>query len=286
MLLKYNDASHGYWLDGKRCKGVTSVAKIPEDDFNIVRWRSQRMAYGLAMRPTLLEAIAAHHSDDEKLNDLIEQAITAGGGSDAAEWGTAVHRVTERIDGTLELLETPLVKDVRDKWLGLLEAAGLQIVPDLRERVVVYPQQLICGKFDVMALVLSGGAVARAHPELVGRLVTCDLKTGKSAIKYPHSTAVQLALYSHAPLLAGQWPELSGETSSFTNMADLGLYPDLGFVVFIPPPESELRAGVYEVDLAIGWRAVEEICWPAIKWRKVKADRLRHQIVTWGGSAA
>lgn len=285
MRLKYNDQSHIYTLDGKRCKGVTSVAKIPDDDFNIVRWRSQRMALGVARRPALIEAITAHHTDLDKLDDLIEEAVTAGGGSDAAEWGTAVHRVTERIDGSLELLETPMVKDVRDKWLGLLEVAGLEIVPELRERVVVYPRHYICGKFDVLARVLPGGQIAQVHPDLVGRFVIVDLKTGASSLRYPSSTCIQLALYAHAPLMAGQWPELSGETEMFESMPKVyDPSPDYGYVVYIPPPsapEEWAEPGVYEMDLAIGWRAVEGICWPALKWRALKAGALRQQMVRW-----
>lgn len=282
MKLTYNDETHVYMLDKKRCKGVTSIAKIPEDDFNIVRWKTRKIVAGMVIRPTLLEAIAAHHTDDAKLDDLCEQALTAAGGADAAEWGTAVHRVTERIDGSLELLETPMVKDVRDKWLGLLAAAGLEVIPHLRERVVIYPGRKICGKFDLLARVLPGGHIARRHPELVGRLVVCDLKTGKSSIKYPHSTAGQLALYAHAELLAGQWPELSGETETFEQMQEVYAPSlDFGFVIFIPPPETELRAGLYELDIARGWKAIEKIAFPALAWRRIKADQLCSPVLVW-----
>ena len=41
MHLKYNDRQHAYWLDGSRCKGVTTVAKIPDDTYNLDQWRKR-----------------------------------------------------------------------------------------------------------------------------------------------------------------------------------------------------------------------------------------------------
>lgn len=272
--LKYNDESHIYTLavdGGKavRTKSVTTLAKIPDDSFNLVRWKTRQIAIGLAKSPHLIESVAAHHTDRDKLDDLCEQALTASGADAAAEWGTAVHRMTERIDGNLVMIETPLMLKVVDTWNALLHEAGLELVPELMERVVVYGEPRICGKFDRIV-----------RNKATGKLHVADLKTGASAIRYPHSVATQLALYANAPYLAQSWEGLSGETTVFEPMP-AELDKEVGYVIYMPAHQDEPHEmnGVYAIDLALGWRAVKEIIWPTLKWRAVKPDRLLQQVV-------
>jgi hypothetical protein len=35
MKLTYRDDGHEYYLNGRRCKGVTTTAKIPDDLYNL-----------------------------------------------------------------------------------------------------------------------------------------------------------------------------------------------------------------------------------------------------------
>lgn len=286
MELKYTDSIHAYYLTldaddvrtwggrvkhGARCKSVTAVAKIPDDQTGIVKWRMRRLAVGLARSPQIVESIAAHFTDDAKVNDLVEEAMVIGGSNEASERGTAAHRVTERTDLAEEMILTKRTESVQARWLALLEIAGIEIVTDLVERCVVYPAQLICGKFDRVGRVLPGGTIAAEHPELVGKLIMLDLKTGSGATKYPHGTAAQLALYANAPLMADFWSGLDGSVTKFDPLpADLDR--NIGVIVSMTDDES----AVYTIDLAIGWRAVEKVIFPALKWRKVpKGDLVR-----------
>jgi hypothetical protein len=79
MKLKYNDEQHAYWLDGKRCKSVTTVAKIPDDLYRLQMWEKRQVAIGLATSHDLLEAVAAHVDDDDYLNGLCEKAKELAG---------------------------------------------------------------------------------------------------------------------------------------------------------------------------------------------------------------
>lgn len=286
MKLRYNDKAHGYWLtideadavefdtepvNGARCKSVTAVAKVPEDTYNIDRWQKRMVAIGLAMSPHLLESVAAHKDDKSKLNDLCEMAQVAAGTDQASERGTTAHRITELVDGGVDFIPTPTALRVAERWTALLEAAGIEIVSDLMERVIVYPKERICGKFDRMARVLPDGAIAQAYPDLAGMLATTDLKTGSGAISYPSSVLTQLALYANAPRLAGAWDGLDGETTKFEPLpADLNR--DHGIIVHL----TEDEGAIYIVDLALGWRAVSTLIFPTLRWRAIKpADMIR-----------
>lgn len=289
MKLRYNDKAHGYWLtldeadaatwgtapfNGARCKSVTAIAKVPEDTYNIDRWQKRMVAIGLAKSPHLLESVAAHKDDKSKLNELCEMAQVAAGTDEASERGTTAHRITELVDGGIDFIPTPTALRVAERWRALIEAAGIEIVPDLMERVVVYPVQRICGKFDRMGRVLAGGAVAARYPHLVGKLVTLDLKTGSGAVKYPHSVATQLATYANAPLIAGAWEGLDGETTSFEPLP-AELDRSIGLIVHL----TEDEGAVYEIDLAIGWRCVEKLIFPTLRWRAIPARDLIGKVV-------
>lgn len=291
MKLTYKDSTHVYRLTideadvaqfpgavavkSRQCKSVTKIAKIPEDTYNIEKWQQRMVAEGLAISPHLLESVASHRGDRAKVNELCEAAMVAAGTDVASETGTTAHRVTELVDAGRELVPTPNTLRVARTWKNLLDAAGLQMDATLMERVVIYPVQRICGKFDRFARVLEGGAVAQAYPQLVGKLVVADLKTGKDPMKYPHGIVTQLATYANAPVMAELWDGTDGEATEFEPLpADLDR--DHGLVVHL----TEDAAAVYEVDIALGWRCVERIIFPTIRWRDFKPTDMSRKLVS------
>ena len=142
-------------------------------------------------------------------------------------------------------------------WRKALEVTGLEVVPEFVERIVVHPPHLIAGRFDRLV-----------YDTCAKKLRVLDLKTGSSAMNYPHAVACQLALYAQAPLMA----ELDGDggaTEKFRRMPEVDL--DVGLVVHMP---SETEAVVYEVDIAAGWQTVCKVILPTIEWRKRKAADL------------
>lgn len=258
MKLKYVEGHHGYYLDGKRCKGVSSVAKIPEDTFGLDQWRKRMVAIGVAHDPLIADAVVKAGSDKTTLNGLAELAMTGAGAHLAAERGTAVHATSEAYD---------LGQNVDDafdaqRWANTIEAAGFTIVPDLIERVVVYPEYRICGRFDRFAL--------RSHD---GRLAALDLKTGPSAINYPHSTVLQLAMYANAPLMAGPMDEIEPGvfvTEEFYPLPE-SLDRETGYVIYLPDGAD---SGVHPVNLKLGWQAFNEVVLPTLAWRKQPHEKL------------
>lgn len=255
MKISYNDRQHAYWLDGKRCKGVTTVAKIPDDTYGLDKWRTRQVVIGMATSPPLVNRAAAHFDERDKLDDIAEEAMVAAKAHEASGRGTAAHRITERVDLNLDWIDTPESRAIRQQWTDALDRAGLDIVPELVERIVVYPDQLVAGRFDRIARRRSDGA-----------LVVVDVKTGENAVKYPHSTCIQLALYANAPLLAGPLVRNgdSETTETFEPMPD-GLDRAVGVIVYLPP---EGPADIYELDLTAGWDTARNVCFPTINWRK------------------
>jgi len=99
VKLKYSAKSHGYWLDGKRCKSPSAVAKVPDDSSALDFWRRRQTAIGLALQPHLLTAVAANAGDKKALDQLCEEAMAAAGANSGRDWGTSVHKLTDAIDG-------------------------------------------------------------------------------------------------------------------------------------------------------------------------------------------
>ncbi len=255
MKLRYDDQQHGYWLDGKRCKGVTSVAKIPDDLFRLQQWSQRQVAIGLASSPDLVQAVAAHADDWKLLNNLCDKAKEVAGANRGATRGTAAHTITENHDLGKDVIKTELAVSILAQWKLVLAAAGLTVVPGWIERIVVFPEQRICGTFD--RICIQGD-----------NAVMVDLKSGENAIKYPHAIAIQLAMYANAPLMAGSL-NAKGETTEFEPMPPIR--KDYGMVIHIPEVG---KASAVKVDIEQGWKAAQEICFPTIKWRGVRAEDL------------
>lgn len=189
--------------------------------------------------------------------------MSAAGAHEAAEAGTAKHDVTERSDRGEEVADNELVVP---RWHQMLSSAGLQIDTSLIERVIVWPEQRICGRFDRLAGRISDG-----------RLVCIDLKTGASAVKYPHAVACQLAMYANAPLLAGEMEFVSEDekgktwqTEEFTPMPAL-LDREVGYMLHMP---DDGEPQVYAVNLKLGLEVVHEVIFPTLKWRSTPTSKI------------
>jgi len=185
MKLRFDEEDHAYFLDGKRVKAVTSVAKIPLDTYKLEQFSKRMVVTGMARRPDLVEQAAAHIGDDRVLNGIAQDAEKEAKADGGARRGTAVHRITDRIDGGEEIVPTALASHVQATWEELWTASELEVIPEYMERIVVYPDLKVCGKLD---------RIGRTRK---GVLVVCDTKTGKWELAFPHSAAAQLALYAN-----------------------------------------------------------------------------------------
>lgn len=255
MKLKYNDKAHGYWLDGKRTKSVTAITSLPEDKTFLDRWKMRQLVIGLARQPELLKDF---DEDDKRAGyDLVAAANDVAGTWDSASYGTAVHDITERGDRGEDLDAVDAVTYAL--WCELLDRAGLDVIPEYIEGVVVHVEQRICGRFDRYARRRSDGAV-----------VCVDLKTGKDVAGYPHSICVQLAMYVNADCRCDIGPKGDGETEEFFSLP-AGLDRKVGYVIHMP---QEGEPGVYTVNLLLGWACAQQIIFPGLRWRAMPLKSL------------
>jgi hypothetical protein len=256
VKLKYNDDKHAYWLDGVRCKGVTSIAKIPDDTYNLEQWRARSIVSGMARDPLLIERAQAHHDDRDILQDIASKAMDAARTHEASERGRNTHRIIERHITGADIIDTPHSRAVTKAWDKAMDAAGLTVVAV--EQIVVHPAYNIAGRFDVLAKRLRGG-----------KLAVVDTKTGASAVKYPHSASIQLGVYANAPFVAGKL-DWRGETEEFEKMPD-GIDKKYGYIVHMPTPEA---VEVLRLDIGAGWDIFKTAILPVLEWRR-KRDFLK-----------
>ena len=250
MKLKYSAKAHGYWLDGKRCKSPSAVAKVPDDSSALDYWRRRQTAIGLALQPHLLTAVAAAANDKQQLDQLCEQAMEAAGANSGRDYGTSVHRITDLIDGGDFLLETPEVVEIRKRWRTLLAEHQLEVVAT--EQVVVHPDLMIAGRFD---------RVVRHLP--TGDLLILDTKTGASAHQHLHAHAVQLWLYASAPLRAdGPAGDNDFEVHDFVPMWPVR--QDVALVAHLP---QDGDATIVPINIAAGRHCFKHVIQPTWDWR-------------------
>jgi hypothetical protein len=251
MKLRYRSASHAYYLDGKRLRGASSVAKVPDDSYHLSQWRLRTALIGAAANPHILTAVAGDHDNKDKLNELVEEAIRLGKGNTGRDYGTAVHRVIERLNTGDTLLETPEVAKLREQWNKLLAAEGLEVVAT--EGAVLDPERRYSGRFDVKVCKLDTGTV---H---IG-----DVKTGADADKYLHAHSVQLHLYASAPYLAKGIPlgDVDFETEEFEPQT--GVDQSVGYVFHLP---LEGEPSAIPVDISAGAWCMANVIEPTWTWR-------------------
>jgi hypothetical protein len=250
VKLKYSAKAHGYWLNGKRCKSPSAIAKVPDDSSALDFWRRRQTAIGLALQPHLLTAVAANADDKKALDAICEEAMTAAGASSGRDYGTAVHKITDLLDGGVFVLETPEVVAIRETWRTLLDSHDLEIVAS--EQVIVHPDLMVAGRFD---------RVVRHRS--TGECFILDTKTGKSAADFLQSHAVQLWLYASAPLCAdGPTGDADFEVAEFVPMHAVS--QSVALVAHLP---MEGEASIIGIDIAAGRQCFERVIQPTWAWR-------------------
>lgn len=255
LKLSYEDRQHAYRVDGVRYKSITAVAKIPDDAYNLQIWRGRMVALGMAIGgDPLKERAIAHHDDRGALNEVAEDALRAAKAHEAAARGTAAHRTLERHDLGESLIETDENRALRAAYDRALDGAGLKVVPEYIERIVLHPKYNIAGRFDRL--------LKRKRD---GKLVVADLKTGN--ISYPHSIAIQLCLYANAELMAGPIPNGGGETEEFTPLPE---NVDRKSAYILHAPDNN-TVEVVRIDIAHAFKIFEKAIVPILAWRK-KSD--------------
>ena len=255
VKLTYTDTNHAYYLNGKRCKGVTTVAKIPTDTYTLEQWAQRQVAIGLAMDHNLVENVAVDLDNRDALNTIVDKAKEVASAHRAADRGTQMHRVLQLVllDQEHKLLTEQQRRDA-ELLKRTLDRYKLTIYDALSEQFVVWPNHLVAGRFDAVL----------ERPD--GRLILTDLKSGPNAVLYPHATAVQLALYARAPHIS----EHIHTRGDKTTIEDWRTMPDRldrrSAYILLAEPEADIGT-LHEIDIEHGWAAAS-LALQIVNWRK------------------
>lgn len=253
--LTYNDRTHAYYLDGRRCKGVSSVAKIPTDTYSLEAWGKRMVAVGIATDPTLIENVAAHIDNKERLDEVVENALRAGKAHQAADRGTQMHRVLELI-----LLEQ------EDRLLTAQQRADAEVLKRTLDRYRLTPHQQMAEQFVIWPAHHVAGRFDAILETADNRLVLTDLKSGPNAVNYPETTAIQLALYARAPLMSADI-HTRGDKTTISEWRELPTELDRrkAYVLLVTPDDTV--GTLHQIDIEHGWGAAQ-LALKIVTWRK------------------
>lgn len=225
---------------------VSTLAKALDDNQGLINWAAAATVIGAMRRPGLhaaWQALIAEHGDPWYATDqskaqckrLVEQCKEAGGTTDRADIGTALHKLTELVDQgrALEHVQPQLQADV-EAYRSTMEAHGIEVLTDYLEAFVVLDEQRLGGSFDMLARL----------PD--GRVVVCDKKTGSNLDFSWLAFAVQLGCYSRGVLY-------DAATHVRTPLPDVD--QSIGLIIHIPAGTGTCT--LHEVDLDAGWEAAQ-----------------------------
>ncbi|MPZ74008.1 MAG: hypothetical protein GEU74_12395 [Nitriliruptorales bacterium] len=215
---------------------ATTFIDVLEDKFALNLWSQRMVATGLASRPDLLMKAAAAGGDKKELNQVVEAAREAGGASQAATTGSALHSLTEQLDRGQEPLIPPSAQLDIDAYTAATKHMTMRDI----EVFVVDDQRKVGGTFDRVV-------------ELDDVAYVADLKTGK--IDYGQSKiAMQLAVYAGSH----RYDPATGERSP------LDVNQDRGLVIHLPAGAGECTLHWAALDQGREGLAIAEQVWA---WR-------------------
>lgn len=249
---------------------ATTVAKTLDDQGGLMPWKAAMALTGMTRRSGLraqIEALVSKHpekgpwygSDESKraIKKLVEECAEAGGSSDRADIGTALHAIIEQIGRgePVQISQDSTRADVA-AYRDLIVKGQIEFLREYIEATFVLDHYQVAGTAD-------GGAVR--IPWLSDKLLIADLKTGANLEYSGQAIGVQLATYAHGDAHYVQGLNPDGSQDERRPMPDL----DQELAVVIHLPAGEAKAMLYKVDIAAGWEAFQQSMW-ARDWRKRK----------------
>lgn len=226
---------------------VTSFADTLADRRGLETWSKRNIVRGIGARNDLYHLATAAGADDKKmLDDVIAQAEAVARANAGSNSGTALHRLTERVDrGEDARIPNPdLQADVAAYRLAM-DAAGIRVARDQGtgeawiERVLIVPELGLAGMCD--RLCICDDTDAWPLP-FFG-----DLKTGKDALRAMDSIPLQLAIYAHA----SHWYDV--DAGQYHEMPQV----DQGHALVMHLPLGSAHCELLRVDIKSGWEAVQ-----------------------------
>jgi hypothetical protein len=237
---------------------ATTLAKTLDDEYHLGEWKARCIARGVALRDDLRARAAATPVSDKRVwKEIIAEAEVINGGGVKRNLGSAFHEFHERAPkmSGAEFQAQPLeIKATYAKYHAALQQCG--IVEIMTEVTVANTKIGTAGKVD---------GIARLKD---GRLVIIDRKSGRIT-EYPHSAAVQLAIYANADVIITY--DENGAAVRHP-MPDVDKHVAIVIDVTIGD-ENTANVAVYELDIWSGWAA-------ALLAANVRRWRNRRDLIT------
>lgn len=253
---------------------ATTVAGYMEDKEGLIGWKSAMAAFGFAKSKSLLSALSVldWKNDKDKVKDIVSRAQSLGGADDAADLGTAFHRVIERhVAG--EVIDYDTLPDgfgdALDAFIQFSKDFGLTVAAS--ELTVVDDAHQIAGTAD--AVFTFDEDITTPFGKLeAGVGVIGDFKTGSVSELSGMKMSQQLSIYAHAdPYHAGkgirtEWP------CSINSDIGLVLKVDLDSGVIVPW-WLDLKAAYEWIELSLKVAATRTKARKAIKQAAVATSK-------------
>lgn len=230
----------------------SAYGKVLEDLNALMGWKCRMVLLGVLARPDLMERAKWVADNRNGLAVVAEQALEAGGATKQATRGTSVHSLTEYVDkgqwDTLTNLPFTIMDDLRAYRNTLDE---YEVDPLSMEVFTVQDMLRCAGTYDRLVHI--------PHPcaECGKQTFIADLKTSRT-VNYPHSWAVQLAIYANSERYDIETRERS----------PMDVCKHLGVLIHLPAEQAECE--LYWIDIDKGWDIATTLV-PAMKaWRGYK----------------
>jgi hypothetical protein len=244
--------------EGKKPVGyarATTVAKALDDTSNLAAWGKRMTALGLAQRPDLLAMIQTTDATDKKaLDRLCESASEAGGATARRDLGTALHKMFEQSCVTPGYQPPATYAADITAIHQTLREAGLQVVDECSELMVVLDRYQIAGMADLIVERISDG-----------ELFIADLKTGSSVQYGALGWAIQLSIYANADNIYIQGAAIDGSEDLRAPMPTVN--KQLAFIIHCEPESGS--CDLHTLDIGKGFEALETAI-NVREWRKAR----------------
>ncbi len=243
-------------------KPYTRSTTIAEtlDDQHLLRKRDCRLtAQGLGLRDDLVDLASSHDPDDDRevYNRLVDDATAAANADAAANKGTALHKMTERLDaGQAAIDQLPAKWRVHlEAYQAKLDESVFRVLPEYVELFVALDNYRIAGQIDRIVETLEPLTITFPTRQVhlpAGTFLIGDLKTGKARfLPFAHlKYAQQIAIYSNHD---ATWHPDPAPPNGGTRGPRVEVSRDVALLIHLDQADPDAPISFHWVDLAAGW---------------------------------
>lgn len=263
---------------------ASSLSDYIQNHYAIRIWERRYLARGVGMRPDLAMLAAAEtystgfaEEDDRenkasgrRLDQIIDRALDQARVHERADWGTAVHQLTEPGATRRGSVIPDAMRPDVEAWER--ETRGVDIVAT--ELFVANDALMAAGTFDHVFDGDDDALASQIHAvtgiDVTGTLVCVDKKTGR--LKGPEAS-VQMAVYVGGELYDGATDVRTTFEERFGKPMNL----EVGILAHIPAQTG--KAELLPLDLVAGREAAEHAVWVR-DWQKSTLKNLHEPLDT------